>query len=1002
MPRPSYGPQAKNRTQKLLLTLLDYANDELDGDELALEQLQRQIKTHWKTEQQLVVQTKIRYLEQLLNLAGYSLTGQQIKESLSRLEDFLQILEDNRPSRQGSETWNFTLKLWHMRRDRTAILQRLDEEWENRRPQKSKQVSPKIPLPEPVLTPLKSLNLEETASQNPPILGDSGHDISSSTDNQWLQWCRDNLQEQHIQRLTTNPLTVNHGVTFGLEDLYIPLGLVKQHSSLESDAAKLEAEPDLESSEESGLEKSISPEQLLNQLLHAETPSRIAIVGTPGSGKTTLLQRIATELLNHQRLPIWISLADLQGETLDQYLLNTWLKIVTRKIVISQELQEELGNQFNQGHVYLLLDAVDEMGTEATLALAALARQLRGWIADAHIVLTCRLNIWGAGKNPLEHFTTYQNLGFQTVSQVNRNQVEQFIQKWFQAESELGVSLCSELKKPERKRIRDTIKNPLCLALLCRTWTVMQGNLPNTKSALYQQVVQTIYEWKQDRFPTTLAQRQQLNQILARLALQTFSQEKSRFRLSQTVVEMVLESNELELFSLALQLGWLNPVGTSTETGDRLYAFYHSTFQEYFAAQGIEDWQVFFTEINGQPPIFSIHWREVILLWLGRSDVATTDKESLIQALVKFEDYCGGFYHHQAYFLAAEGLAEFSESHRGQTIVNQLIHWYFGEFDPQQKKWSNYPAPILNRARTILFRTDRTTAIACLETYAQSVNNLLIRRLVAYSLGKNFDPGNSIAVATLLQLLEVAPDAVTQMEVAYNLGQLSPEHPLAIFTLRTLLELAQQDAGLKRKVAYRLGRVYPSNSLATDTLVSLIQSSSTPLKIKARAMKDLSQIAPDHPILSSQVLPQDSLDTLPRSSSRRGTRKANQHIRAIEALEEKLATHSEPAKGRRYALSLLKLQPGHPQAVAALIHGLKLPQTQGICRRTIELLQQNLLEEQLTDAVMALKHDSWATQPENRSPQSLEIYKLLWYCTEQMSYAQFRQAWQSLDSPVLQ
>ncbi len=144
MARPSYGPEAKKRSRRLLATLLAYANDEIDcQNEAALEALRPQIQTHWQAENRLVVRTKVRFLQALTNLeSGQSqLSGEQIKEALKRFADFLEILEDNRLSRGGSETWHFTLKLWHKRQDTEANLQKFDFEWEHRRPEKSKQVA---------------------------------------------------------------------------------------------------------------------------------------------------------------------------------------------------------------------------------------------------------------------------------------------------------------------------------------------------------------------------------------------------------------------------------------------------------------------------------------------------------------------------------------------------------------------------------------------------------------------------------------------------------------------------------------------------------------------------------------------------------------------------------------------------------------------------------------------------------------------------------------------
>jgi hypothetical protein len=136
MPTPSYGPQVKRRTKRLLEALLNYANDELENcDHL-------KIRVNWQTEKQLVVRTKMRFLEELtaLDPYGIKLTREQIKEAINRLKDFLEILEDNRPVTRGSEDWHFTLRFWYRRYDKQANLERFDMEWELRRSERSKQV----------------------------------------------------------------------------------------------------------------------------------------------------------------------------------------------------------------------------------------------------------------------------------------------------------------------------------------------------------------------------------------------------------------------------------------------------------------------------------------------------------------------------------------------------------------------------------------------------------------------------------------------------------------------------------------------------------------------------------------------------------------------------------------------------------------------------------------------------------------------------------------------
>jgi hypothetical protein len=166
MPRQHYGPEAKKQTKRLLEALLAYANHELENCERI------QIKFNWKTDSELVVETKVRFLEELTAKAqpDGKLKKQQIKEALHRLEKFLEILEDNRATTQGSEDWHFTLKLWHRRYDKEANLKRFDVEWEHRRPEKFKQVTGEefkaiVPNPSPPWQapkhPLKSVALLE-------------------------------------------------------------------------------------------------------------------------------------------------------------------------------------------------------------------------------------------------------------------------------------------------------------------------------------------------------------------------------------------------------------------------------------------------------------------------------------------------------------------------------------------------------------------------------------------------------------------------------------------------------------------------------------------------------------------------------------------------------------------------------------------------------------------------------------------------------------------------
>jgi HEAT repeat protein len=986
MPRPNYGPEAQKRAQHCLMTLVDFACDQLEADEKKLDSLRPQIQAHWQNERRLVIRTKLRFLEALTQLTDQPLTIDQIKEALRRLEDWLGVLADNRPNRGGSEVWHFTLTLWHSRNNRSANLKQFAQEWEIRRAQKAQSTRSKGQDVEPITgEPIAG----EPTTAAPASLAPTSPSPTSPRPVDWLELCRTTLQAQQCERLTTNPLTVADGLSFALEQVYLPLDLVerRQQERREQEVSPSRGSQLYEAEEAVRL----SVDGFLNLLSQADQPQRLAIVGEPGAGKTTLLQKTAAWLLTQGVLPVWVSLADLQGQTLEQYLLNDWLKVATRKVVVPTDLQIGLGEQFNQGRVWLLLDAVDEMAMEPSSALALIARQLRGWVADAHVILTCRSNLWDAGKNALENFSVYRNASFAPSEwpHQQQDQIGLFIRRWFAADPGLGDQLQTALT--QRRRIRDMVRNPLRLALLCRAWSMAQGQLPQTTTALYQQFVEALYDWKQDRFPTTLAQRQQLNQALGDLALKALAQENMRFRLRHSFVQQTLGGETSHLLEQALQLGWLNQVGVaSTDLGsEKIYAFYHPTFQEYFAAQIISDWR-FFRDAGA---IFSSQWRQPILLWLGRAEVGAAAKAELITVLTQFEDGCGGFFSQQAYLLAAVGLAEFPDAPQADAVIQQVIRWRFGEFDPVRQIWKIQPAPLQEAARIALLQTDRGRAIAGLEQFLRECKSPFARWTAAYSLGKTLDPGNSLAIQTLTELLGLLQQDLFQIQLSEALGRIDPGNQTAIACLTERVASLESEK-LRRKAAYSLGKIDSGNQMAHDALVNMSQTS-LDLSVRTQATESLRSLG--YSVQESDIAQAAKFDQT--RSARKRSKQAGSEVnrqRIILTLEERLSKAQNAEAQRRFAYQLGSLQPGHPQAVAMLLNLLTTEHPPRFYKRTADYLQAVADPEQL---VLIVPHLRACLQKEQKD-QALECHKLLWYCAQQLSYQHFQSAWSAPATPI--
>ncbi|HEY9671791.1 MAG TPA: HEAT repeat domain-containing protein, partial [Waterburya sp.] len=873
----------------------------------------------------------------------------------------------------------------------------------------------------------------------------------------WRQICRTMLEAQYQGRLTTNPLTAGDGVAFELDEIYVPLGLVerKQRDRRSGDVSPEQGSRVYEPDVQDEIVRTFQQDEFFEQVLRQGRSRRIAIIGEPGAGKTTLLQKIAAWVLsNTEDVAIWISLADLQGRSVEQYLLEDWLKAATRKVRVTEAMQEALGELFNSKRVWLLLDAVDEMsvGAYGNTPLQWIANQITGWVADARVVLTCRLNVWDAGKNALEAFETYRNLDFSYGDAQTLDQVRQFIHRWFKNNAQVGDRLRAELDQPGRERIKDAVKNPLRLALLCRTWALELGGLPNTKAGLYQQFTAALYEWKQERSPTSSTQRQELNKALGELAKRAISEEKTKFRLRYRLVSSVLGKPDEELFELALQIGWLNQVGVAAEAenrGEKVYAFYHPTFQEYFAAQAIDDWHYFLSHVPHNPAqgtyrIFKRQWKEVILLWLGREDLPHEQKEEFIKALVEFKDGCGenfflgsryrGFYEYRAYFLAAVGVAEFGDCSQSDEIVVQLVKWSFGYFNIQKQEWERFFHVIEKGARATLLEADRTRVIGALLEVVKLTPNEYIRWQAVDSLEK-IDSGNEVVIAVLVQLIESNPYKLTRRQAIKTLGKIGTGNKIAIRALVRLIE-STTNTSIRWQAADSLGEIHPGNSIAISVLVQLIKSTEDELtriqaanslakiapsnEIAIRALSQLIQstpnesicwqaadslgkIAPGNPtaIAALVQLTQSTKNGVTRRQAAYSLRKIDpENPTAITALMQLIKSSENQSIRKRSDNSLGKFRPGSPTVISDLVKLISSTEDEFTCRQAGETLRKIIRNEQLIELVTALKNFLSNEIHENDFERFNVCYKLIWHCAQTMPYSAFYQAWHSQPSRI--
>ena len=591
----------------------------------------------------------------------------------------------------------------------------------------------------------------------------------------FINLCRNKFKLES-QKLSSNPLTKTNR---NLEDIFVPLGLIEQKQDRYENTVGDRKRNHEKITKKFSNNKDFYQTVFIDRNTPISKGKRIAIVGEPGSGKTTQLQKIANWILYEKKdiIPIWVSLNAIGKQPLKKYLLDNWLTNVAQEIdVAPPEWKKTFIKLLKNGNVWLFLDGIDEMVSK--YPLHDIATQLsESWARNIQIILTCRLNLWNLSKNHLDNFNVYRNLDFDNES------INQFIENWFEPINlQQGIELQSILKQPEKEQIRRLVKNPLRLNLLCLAWQKYnyreERQLPTTKAELYKWYSEAFYDWNEEKVSDKF-DKTELNKAFGLIALEAIQNDDYRLCLTESLISKYLGKSDNLLFKAAINLGWLNYIGESSDNPlEKTYDFSHFSFLEYFAALAIDDWHCLFNHVNsnvqqeGTYKVFEPKWQEVILFWIGRSDLDKSNKNEFIQAILEFNDSCEFFYKKRSISLVVYLLSEFKQCSFFKEIIIKLIKKTFGvdinleffcvddmPFDRTESEWIkpglNYLIPYLEEGIDIL---ENIINYEKSQDYISSIDRILteIDRILTemyLSLGK-INPNNSRFIKFLISCLE--------------------------------------------------------------------------------------------------------------------------------------------------------------------------------------------------------------------------------------------------------
>ncbi|EAZ89928.1 HEAT repeat domain-containing protein [Crocosphaera chwakensis] len=652
----------------------------------------------------------------------------------------------------------------------------------------------------------------------------------------------------------------------------------------------------------------------------------IAIVGESGTGKSLYLQKIAHWMLDKTDfIPIWLSVEQLTNLSLETYLTDKWLiqcsKHYRTQNKLSQQVwQESFQVLLESGRVWLLADGIDYLLAKSIndrhqSPLNVLRKERHDLIGNCHLMLTCQTVTWKMQPQALAKFDIYQ-----TKSLDNESEIQQFVKQWFvpyssqqenpESKENLGEKISHLLSQPDKQHLHKWLTNPLRLSLFCRFLQKNPQTLPQTAATLYQVLVDEFYQWQAETTHVTPEVQQQLNQFLTQLAFNHQHRENT----SAPIVQKMIEDNR-SLLSLSLQLHWLRPIGIiSKQEKDNQYRFEDQTFEDYFAALAIDNWQYFLNKETVTLEIFSDQWQQVLLFWLGREDIVLEEKEALIKALISFEDECGqeNFYGFRAYLMSAIALSEFPTCSLRENIIEQVFTWVLADTDSQ-----NLSALATRQVMGDLYRPLVITHLIDLITNNPQASNQQRALYYLERLGR----GNTEVIATLTQCLQTTDDEILRWQLAETLGNIDQGNPTAINVIVKALETANSESDYQ-KAFLGLEKIAQGEGQGVKALVRLLHHQPSP-NLRRRIFQCLEIVGQGNATAIAilvQLIRTTKDETIRRQAAESLEKIDPGNPTAIAGLIKLMETTTTPSIRQEVVYSLGEVCPGNSQAITALIH----------------------------------------------------------------------------------